>query len=50
MNDLFKILIQDEKPVNIFPIREYWIDVGEIKSFDQACKEYANEFSEPFLP
>ena len=50
MDDLFKILMQNEEPVYIFPIREYWIDVGEIKSFDQACKEYENEFNEPFRP
>ncbi len=50
MNDLFKILIQNEEPVYIFPIREYWTDVGEIKSFDQACKDYDNQFNEPSRP
>ena len=45
MNNLFKLLIQNNKPVCIFPIREYWIDIGEMKSFNQACKDYDNEFS-----
>ncbi|MFA5676364.1 MAG: nucleotidyltransferase family protein [Christensenellales bacterium] len=43
MNDLFKALIRNKEPVCIFPIREYWTDIGEIKSFNQACKDYANE-------
>lgn len=50
MNDLFKILIQDEEPVYIFPIREYWTDIGEIKSFDQANRDYESVFNEPFRP
>lgn len=45
MNDLFKVLIQNKEPVCIFPIREYWTDIGEMKSFDQACKDYGNEFN-----
>ena len=45
MNDLFKILLQKEEPVCIFPIREYWIDIGGMKSFSQACKDYGKEFS-----
>ena len=45
MNNLFKILIQNKEPVCIFPIREYWIDIGEMKSFDQACKDYDHEFN-----
>ncbi len=45
MNDLFKVLLQNKEPVCIFPIREYWIDIGGMKSFDQACKDYDNEFN-----
>ncbi len=50
MNDLFQILIQNEEPVCIFPVREYWADVGEIKSFDQACREYDSQFNLPLRP
>lgn len=50
MNDLFKLLIQHEEPVCIFPVREYWADVGEIKNFDQACKDYDSQFNEPLRP
>ena len=28
MNNLFKMLRQKKEPVCIFPIREYWIDIG----------------------
>jgi dTDP-glucose pyrophosphorylase len=44
MNNLFKILIQNKEPVCIFPIREYWADIGGMKSFYAACKDYDNEF------
>lgn len=45
MNNLFKVLIQNKEPVCIFPIREYWTDIGEMKSFNQACKDYGNEIN-----
>lgn len=44
MDNLFEILIQNKNPVCIFPIREYWTDIGEMKSFNQACKDYDNVF------
>ena len=44
MNSLFEILLQNKEQVCIFPIREYWIDIGEMKSYDQACKDYGREF------
>ena len=47
MNDLFKTLLQNRQPVCIFPIREYWIDIGGIKSYYQACKDYEKEFGQP---
>ena len=44
MNDLFKILLENKEPVCIFPIREYWTDIGEKKSFYLACKNYDSIF------
>ena len=44
MNNLFKILLENKEPVCIFPIREYWTDIGEMKSFYLACKDYDNVF------
>jgi len=45
MNNLFEILLQNKEPVCIFPIREYWTDIGGMKSLNQACKDYDNEFN-----
>jgi dTDP-glucose pyrophosphorylase len=45
MNRLFEILLQNEEPVCIFPIREYWTDIGGMKSYYQACQDYDNEFN-----
>ena len=44
INSLFETLLQKKEPVCIFPIREYWADIGEMKSFQQACKDYGHEF------
>ena len=44
INSLFEKLLQNKEPVCVFPIREYWIDIGGMKSFYQACKDYSNEF------
>lgn len=45
MNNLFNKLLENKEPVCVFPIREYWIDIGEIKNFNQAGEDYDNEFS-----
>ena len=44
MNDLFEIILHKNEAACIFPIREYWADIGDIKSFEQACKDYDREF------
>lgn len=44
MNDLFKVLLEKKEPVCIFPIREYWIDIGGMKSLEHACKDYDKIF------
>lgn len=46
MNSLFEAMLQNNEPICIFPIREYWIDVGGVRDFDQACKDYQNEFGD----
>lgn len=47
MNSLFETLLQRKASVCIFPVREYWIDIGGMKSYHQACKDYDSEFREP---
>lgn len=44
MNSLFEAMLQKGEPVCIFPIREYWIDIGRMSDFYQAGKDYENEF------
>ncbi|MCI1965844.1 MAG: nucleotidyltransferase family protein [Oscillospiraceae bacterium] len=44
MNSLFEIMLQHDDPVCLFPIREYWIDIGRVGDFYQAGKDYENEF------
>lgn len=44
INSLFEILLQKEELVCIFPIREYWIDIGNMESFRKACENYDIEF------
>ncbi|QAT48881.1 CBS domain-containing protein [Caproiciproducens sp. NJN-50] len=44
MNSLFESMLRNDEPVCIFPIREYWIDIGGLRDFDQAGRDYENEF------
>jgi dTDP-glucose pyrophosphorylase len=44
MNSLFESMLRNNEPVCIFPIREYWIDIGEIKDFYQASKDFKEVF------
>lgn len=44
MPDLFKDLIGRDPGVTVFPIREYWLDIGQAADFDRANWEYGNNF------
>jgi len=46
MPTLFEKLIQKNKNVLSFPIREYWLDIGEIEEYRKANIEYINIFGE----
>ncbi|WP_108649706.1 nucleotidyltransferase family protein [Dongshaea marina] len=39
MPDLFSQLIEDNKTTTMFPIREYWLDVGQHQDFEQANRD-----------
>jgi len=45
MTDLFGKLLEDHKETVIFQIREYWMDIGHMKDFEEANGEYDNIFS-----
>lgn len=44
MPELFNKLIQQEKNVNVFPIREYWLDIGRMTDYEKANEEFATIF------
>ncbi len=46
MPTLFEKLIEKEEKVLSFPIREYWLDIGELKEYRKANAEYINIFGE----
>ena len=41
---LFEKLIQQRKEAIVFPIREYWLDIGHPKDLERAQYEYQNNF------
>lgn len=46
MTDLFGKLLEKDKKTIVFPIREYWIDIGRTEDFYKAEAEYHQFFSE----
>ncbi|QOX63398.1 CBS domain-containing protein [Anoxybacterium hadale] len=44
MDQLLKNMLQEEAPLAVFPIREYWIDIGTMKEFNRAVEEYNEVF------
>ena len=44
MDQLFRNMLRDEEPLSIFPIREYWIDIGTIEDFNQAKLDFNEVF------
>jgi dTDP-glucose pyrophosphorylase len=44
MPSLFETLINAGHPTAVFPLREYWFDIGRIEDFDQASGEFAARF------
>jgi len=46
MTDLFNRLLQDGRETAVFPVREYWTDIGMLDDFDRANGDYNHHFSE----
>ncbi|KGR76488.1 nucleotidyltransferase family protein [Ureibacillus sinduriensis] len=44
MPSLFERLIKEQKTATVFPIREYWLDIGQLDDFEKADVEYENIF------
>jgi NDP-sugar pyrophosphorylase family protein len=45
MPDVFRRLKQSGKKTCCFPVREYWIDIGQMHEFQRANAEYSDENS-----
>jgi dTDP-glucose pyrophosphorylase len=39
MTDLIGRLLEEKKPVAAFPVREYWIDIGQHSDYEQAIED-----------
>ena len=44
MPSLFETLIQQQQKSVSFPIREYWLDIGQMEEYERANQEYAGVF------
>lgn len=40
MPELFKNIIEAKKMATVFPIREYWMDIGRLADYEQANNDY----------
>jgi dTDP-glucose pyrophosphorylase len=45
MPELFNSLINNQRNTTVFPIREYWIDVGQSEDFQKANSEFKRVFN-----
>ncbi|WP_102275815.1 nucleotidyltransferase family protein [Cytobacillus massiliigabonensis] len=44
MPDLFKQLMNEQKEVSAFPLREYWLDIGRMDDYEKANYEFSGGF------
>lgn len=40
MPELFNAIIEKNKVASVFPVREYWMDIGRLTDYEQANKDY----------
>ena len=45
MTTLFEKIIEDNNNASVFPIREYWIDIGHHEDFEKANNDYGEVFT-----
>ena len=43
MPDLIELASKSDLSVKVFPVFEYWVDVGDVDSLDRAQKRYLND-------
>lgn len=44
MPELYKKLIDDNEKVSAFPLREYWLDIGQVADYEKANGDYKEKF------
>lgn len=44
MPQLFNALVEDGKKTTVYPVREYWLDIGRMDDFERAQEEYGEMF------
>ncbi|NJD02853.1 MAG: CBS domain-containing protein [Ruminiclostridium sp.] len=44
MNNLLETILCNGEPVFVFPIREYWIDIGKVEDFNRAALDFYEVF------
>ncbi len=44
MTDLIDVLSRDGGKIICFPVREYWLDIGQVEDYERAQREYAEVF------
>lgn len=49
MPTLFEALIKKGQKTTVFPIHEYWLDIGQMDDFDRADEEFAKIFESDVL-
>ncbi|MDY0133125.1 MAG: nucleotidyltransferase family protein [Desulforegulaceae bacterium] len=45
MTDLFREIVGKKMKTGVFPIKEYWVDIGRLQDFETANFEYAQIFT-----
>ena len=46
MPELFRRIVAEKKKTAVYPIRDYWMDIGQMDDFRQAQGEYDEVFGE----
>ncbi|MBN2139948.1 MAG: nucleotidyltransferase family protein [Desulfovibrionaceae bacterium] len=46
MTTLLEGLVRDGGEVTVFPVREYWLDIGRLSDYEQAKGEYCQHFND----
>lgn len=44
MPSLFSSILQSQKEIKVFPIHEYWLDIGRVEDFEKAQFDFYNIF------